>query len=200
MLKKLYLYGDLADTYGEVHSFHINSVGEAIRAMEANFPGFRRSIDRKAEYNVVRGETLADGEALDDDTIFMKFRKGDFHIAPAIIGAKAGVIQVVLGAILIVVGVVLSIYGYGAGTPLIKLGIALMLSGIAVMLTPVPGGQNYDDQEDPNQRRGFLFDGPTNTTEQGGAIPLIYGRMLVGSTIISTSIDIEDVVALTDNS
>lgn len=193
MLKKVHLYGELAEKYGEVHSFHINSVGEAMRAMEANFPGFKRSINREAHYNVVRGETLADGEALNDETVFMKFRKGDFHIAPAIIGAKAGVLQTILGAVLIVVGVILLYTPFAPlGGPLIKLGVALMLSGIAVMLTPVPeGGEGI---EKPDERRSFLFDGPTNTTEQGGAIPLIYGKVLVGSTVISTSLDAKDLI------
>jgi len=199
MLKKLYLYGDLAEKYGAVHSFHIDSVGEAMRAMEANYPGFRNSIDRRAHYNVVRGETLAEGEALDEDTIVMKFKKGDFHIAPAVIGAKAGVLQTILGAVLVVIGIIMLYTPAAAfGPAVIKLGVALMLTGIAVMLTPVPE-TGYGDNEDPNQRRGFLFDGPTNTTEQGGVIPLIYGRMLVGSTIISTSIDIQDVTPLVDN-
>ena len=123
----------------------------------------------------------------------MKFKKGDFHIAPAVIGAKAGVLQTVLGAVLIVVGVILLYTPLSPlGVPLIKLGAALMLSGIAVMLTAVPETDGAG-QEKPDERRSFLFDGPTNTTEQGGAIPLIYGRMLVGSTIISTSLDAQDI-------
>ena len=66
MLRNVFLYGDLAEKYGEVHRFDIGSVGEAVRALEANFPGFKRSIDREANYIVVRGEDLATGEALDD--------------------------------------------------------------------------------------------------------------------------------------
>jgi len=193
MLREIVLYGDLEEKYGKVHKFDVSCVGEAIRALKANFPGFIQSIDKEAEYNVVRGEDLESGEALDEETISMKFKKGSFHIAPAIIGKKAGVFATVLGAVLIVVGAVLSVYGYGAiGVPMMKMGAALMIGGICMMLTPVPGTPEYSERENPDERASFLFDGAKNTTEQGGAIPVIYGRVSVGSTIISSALDVED--------
>ena len=197
MLRNVYLYGDLAEKYGDVHRFDVRSIGETMRALEANFPGFKRSIDKEAEYNVVRGEKLAEGDALNNETIFMKFKKGDFHIAPAIVGAKSGIIASVLGAVLIVVGVVLTVGSYGSasalGAPLIKLGAALMIGGVVMMLTPVPSNPDYGERESSDERASFLFDGARNTTEQGGAIPVIYGRVLVGSTIISSALDVEDI-------
>jgi predicted phage tail protein len=191
-LRNVYLYGDLAKQFGKVHRFDVNSIGEAIRALCVNFPNFKYAIDRDAEYNVVNGKDLATGTALNDETIKLKFKKGDFHIAPAIVGAKAGVLQIVLGAVLFVVGAVLSIYGYGAGVPLMKLGVALMLSGVAVMLTPVP--ETPKESQDPDENRSFIFDGAINTTEQGGPLQLVYGHMLCGSTVISTSLDVVQVL------
>ena len=195
MLRNVYLYGHLADEFGEVHRFDVKSIGEAVRALCANFPKFKYSVKRRENYNVVTGEELATGEALDNETIKLQFHKGDFHICPALIGAKSGVLQVVLGAVLFAVGAVLSVYGFGAGVPLMKIGAGLMLSGVAVMLTPVPQDSNYSEREDPDERASFLFDGAINTTEQGGAIPIVYGRMLVGSTIVSTSLDVQQVLS-----
>jgi len=68
-----------------------------------------------------------------------------------------------------------------------------MLSGVAMMLTPVPGTPEYSEREKPDERQSFLFDGPVNTNEQGGAIPIAYGRVLMGSTVVSTALDVEDI-------
>ena len=192
MLRKVHLLGEMGEKYGKEFEFDVLSVGEAIRALNANFPGFTKDIEKEEHYNVCVGE-FDEKDTLDGQTIFMQHRKGDIWIAPAIEGRKAGVLATVLGAVLVVVGIVLSVYGFGAGAPLIKLGAGLMLGGIAMMLSPIPGTPEYNEREKPDERQSFLFDGPVNTTEQGGAIPIPYGEVLIGSTVVSTALDVEDV-------
>jgi predicted phage tail protein len=194
MLRKIVLYGSLAKKYGKEFKFDVKSVGEALKALDANFPGFLRSIERKGEYHVTVGDDLYNGDSLDHNTVAMQFAKGDIHISPLIQGAKkGGVLNVILGAVLIIIGVVMSVYTSGAGTPLIKLGAGMMLSGVAMMLVPTPNTGGYDDRERPDGKKSFMFDGPINTTEQGGPIPVVYGRVLMGSTVISAAMDVEDV-------
>ena len=191
MLRQVHLLGEMGEKYGTEHKMDVGSVGEALRALDANHPGFIRDIRKEEHYNVCVGD-FNDNDALDDVSVQMNHKKGDIWIAPEVIGRKAGMLATVLGAVLIVVGIVLSIYGFGAGTPLIKLGAGLMLSGVAMMLTPVPGSPQYSEREEPDERQSFLFDGPVNTNEQGGAIPIAYGRVLIGSTVVSTALDVED--------
>ena len=63
------------------------------------------------------------------------------------------------------------------------LGTALMLGGAAMMLAPdVPDGTSSEKAEN------YLFSGPVNTVKQGTAIPLVYGRAIVGSKTISASV------------
>jgi len=63
------------------------------------------------------------------------------------------------------------------------LGTALMLGGAAMMLAPdVPEGNSAEKAEN------YLFSGPVNTVKQGQAIPLVYGRAIVGSKTISASV------------
>ena len=163
MLRTIHVLGE--------HEIHLEadvlSVGEAIRALDANFPGFIQSIKKEEHYNVCVG-SFDEEHTLDTTTIQMRQGEGDIWISPEIIGRKAGVLATVLGAVLVVVGIVLSVYGFGAGAPLIKLGAGLMLSGVAMMLTPVPGTPEYNEREAPDERQSFLFDGPVNTNEQGG--------------------------------
>ena len=193
MLRTIHLLGYLGKKYGYEHRLDVGSVGEALKALNANFKGFLKDIKKEERYNVTVGN-FKEENSLNEETIQMNYRKGDIWISPSIEGKKQGVLTTVLGAVLIVVGIVLSVYGYGLGTPLIKIGAGLMIGGVAMMLTPVPGTPEYNSREKPDDRPSFLFDGPVNTNEQGGAIPIVYGRMLVGSTVVSTAIDVEDII------
>ena len=63
------------------------------------------------------------------------------------------------------------------------LGTALLLGGASMMLAPdVPDGTSAEKAEN------YLFSGPVNTIKQGQAIPLVYGRAIVGSKTISASV------------
>ena len=63
------------------------------------------------------------------------------------------------------------------------LGMGLVLSGAAAMLTP-----EVDDGGGAEQAENYHFSGPINTVKQGGCVPLVYGRAIVGSTTISASL------------
>ena len=63
------------------------------------------------------------------------------------------------------------------------LGTALMLGGAAMMLAP-----DVPDQGSSESAENYLFSGPVNTVKQGQAIPLVYGRAIVGSKTISASV------------
>jgi len=63
------------------------------------------------------------------------------------------------------------------------LGTAMMLGGAAMMLAPdVPDGTSAEKAEN------YLFSGPVNTVKEGGAVPLVYGRAIVGSKTVSASL------------
>lgn len=63
------------------------------------------------------------------------------------------------------------------------LGMGLVLAGAAAMLTP-----EVDDGGGAEQAENYHFSGPINTVKQGGCVPLVYGRAIVGSTTISASL------------
>lgn len=190
MLKTVHLYGDLAEKYGDKHKLDVKSVGEAMRALEANHNGFLKSIKRDGYYEVVRGETLND-EHLDEKTLGMTFGKGDFHISPMVEGSggkNGGIIMAVIGVALLVVAYFVPVLA----SYLVPLGISLIIGGVGQMLagTPSVGVNDYGSQESPEERSSFYFSGPTNTMEQGGVLPLVYGRMTLGSTVVSAGIKI----------
>lgn len=68
-------------------------------------------------------------------------------------------------------------------------GIGMAAGGVVQMLSPQPKGRN--GQESSNQP-SYIFNGAVNTEAQGHPVPLLYGRMIVGSAVISAGIEADD--------
>lgn len=66
-------------------------------------------------------------------------------------------------------------------------GATLVLGGIASLISPVGTNSGKSDG------RSFMYDGPSNSSTQGGALPIIYGRMRVGSVIVSAGVTVENI-------
>jgi|APSaa5957512535_1039671.scaffolds.fasta_scaffold15048_2 predicted phage tail protein len=73
-----------------------------------------------------------------------------------------------------------------------KLGVSMMLGGISQALAPQPkprGEYQYADN-----LPSYHFDGPINTSRQGVPVPICYGRLTIGSAVISAGVYSEDYV------
>lgn len=55
-------------------------------------------------------------------------------------------------------------------------------------MAPALEVRDYSSWERPEERPGFQFNGPVNTAEQGQPVPIIVGRMRVGSVVISAGL------------
>ena len=75
------------------------------------------------------------------------------------------------------------------GTITSVIGASLVLNGIASMLAPV----ETIPEENQDPRRSFNFSGIQNTTRAGVAVPVIYGRTMTGSVVVSANITNEQV-------
>ena len=186
MLRKVHLYGDLAEKYGSEHKLDINSVGEAMRALEANHKGFLKSIKRDGHYKVFMGKDLdGEGDYITKESIEILLGDKDLHISPVSEGSggdEDAWWMVVIGAVLIVASIWCK--------PLLPIGISMLFSGASQLLS-APPSTDYDNMESPEKRVSFFFNGPQNTIEQGGVLPLVYGRMTVGSSVVSAGLRIE---------
>lgn len=72
----------------------------------------------------------------------------------------------------------------GSGELIAFLIIAAIAAGISYVLFSQSKPPRPDD---PTQKSSFLFQGAVNTTAQGGFVPIGYGRLRVGSSVISAS-------------
>ena len=62
------------------------------------------------------------------------------------------------------------------------IGWSLVLGGVAQLLFKPPELQNSDRTEN---QPSFAFNGAVNTVAQGNPVPVGYGRLIVGSQVIS---------------
>lgn len=91
----------------------------------------------------------------------------------------------VMGVIMTVVGVVLLF------TPGMQAaGLALLSAGASVLLAKPPKFDDFREIEEGKKKVSYLFDGPTNAANEGGPVPIGYGRLIVGSQVIQTSQDV----------
>ena len=68
---------------------------------------------------------------------------------------------------------------------MMSVGIAMTIGGVIQMLTPVPKTASQQDQAGTENKPSYLFNGAFNSTQQGLPVPVVYGQMLVGSSVIA---------------
>ncbi|MFP3564685.1 tail assembly protein [Paraburkholderia sp. SIMBA_030] len=186
-LRTVRLYGIVGARFGRVHRLAVASTREAMRALCVTIPGFEKFM-MNAKDNGLTFAVFNGRKNLAEDELSHPVGEDEIRIAPILMGSKTGgLFQTILGAVLIVVGAVISIYG-GSGTPLIGMGASMMLGGIMQMLSPQTTGLAGTT----NNGTSYYFNGPINSAAQGEPVPLVYGRMIVGSKVISSGIYAQD--------
>jgi predicted phage tail protein len=206
------LHGILAEKVKKTKwNLAINSVGEAIRAIETNTKilyktlyelekdnlKYRVLINKK-DFKIFKNpdEIENDLDKVIYSNLTTNYKTGDLKsidIIPIIEGA-GGVVAAVAGIFLTIVGVVLLFTGVGAvfGAALILAGLALTAAGFLSLLSSPPPFVAPEFQSPELATKGgggksYLFDGPTNTRGEGGPIPIGYGRLIIGSKTVSAS-------------
>jgi len=199
MLKEIRLYGHLGKKFGRVHYLAVQSVSEAIRAFCANYKEFEKDfVGDKAYYRVWVGtERLQEAK----DASLPSSYKEVIRIAPVVHGAGGDdLFGIILGVALIafsgpIGGALAGTFGAtaaGITSFVTSLGVSLILGGIASMLAPSVDAP--DPQERPENKPSQVFSGPVNTTAQGHPVPIGYGRLIVGSAVISAGINTVELI------
>lgn len=185
-LRTVRLYGVAGSRFGRVHRLAVSSTREAIRALCVVVPGFEKFL-MNAKDNGLTFAVFSGRRNIDEKELEYPVGSEEIRIAPVLMGSKsAGLFQTILGAALVVVGVVTSEFGGGA---LIGLGASLALGGVMQMLSPQTAGLAGTG---PDNGTSYYFNGAVNSSAQGEPVPLVYGRVRVGSKVISSGIYAED--------
>lgn len=202
-MKTIILLGELGKRYGRKHLLDVKSPAEAVRALCVNFKDFAgfvsTSTERGVGYRVMNMR-----ESLTEDRLHEPASQR-ITIAPVVVGASffkklfSGVGAILTGAALIAASILYPPLGaavlFGTttlATVAFSVGVSLALGGVAQMLAPQPKFDGPSEQDQANQP-SYVFNGAVNTTAQGQAVPVGYGRMIVGSAVISAGVSVEDI-------
>lgn len=191
-MRTIRLYGALGKEFGTTHHFAVDTVNEAIEALRANFPKFFDAI-RHGFYRVVVGKTSRNGMELDEAMLpGFKLGKQDLHIVPVTAGRKRGGVGKIIAGIALI-GLSIATGGsalmgttlFGSttvGAAVGQIGLGLTLTGVASFIAP--------QQEAPDDTKSFTMTGPTTTTREGGIVPIVYGRVWTGGTMINGALSV----------
>ena len=144
-----------------------------------------------------------------------------FSITPVVAGAGGSGGQILLGAALIGASFLFpgaglfgttSIFGVSAagtaagagvivggaaltavGTAFSAIGAGLVLSGVADIISPQPQLSDLEAGRDAAQLESFSISNVVNTSRQGLPVPIAYGRVFVGSAVLSSGLDVDQV-------
>lgn len=192
---KLTIYGRLRKFVGQ-STFEIEAKTplEAFSFLVNNFEGVKEHI-KDQEYCVMAGdlritEALLDMQTESNIKIIPVVHGEVFFLGLAFVGA--GVAATAIGGALTA-----TVLGVSIASALTTIGTSLLITGVSNLLTPQSQPLQTQKQnaltEDPNDP-SYTFTGLLNNTRQGVPINIIYGEVLVGSTVVSSSVDTFQVV------
>ena len=224
MVREVKLYGALAKFVGQRRFLaEINSAGEAVRMLLANFPGLEQHMADQ-HYKVIVDNYESDVDEINNPA------SQRIQIVPVLGGAGGGVGKIVAGVALVAAAIllapagaaVLGIAGAGGGAATAAgftlgiaaanlaatVGVALILGGVSQLISPTPqmgtigplggiGGtgrrQTSTEGTEFDPQESYSFSGIQNTSKQGVPVPVVYGETIIGSVVISAGIDVDTI-------
>ena len=213
-MKVVKVYGALRKRLGQCRfEFDVATPAQAIKALCANFPGLDKWLIDSEKDGVAYRVAVSKEKATEQDItpLLMPFSDREvFSITPVVAGAGRGTGQLLLGAALI--GVSLAFPGGGlfggtvfgflggpaasagvlttVGTAISAVGANLVLNGIAQLISPQPD-VGFERGVEAAKLESFVFNNVVNTSKQGLPVPIAYGRLFVGSAVLSSGLDVD---------
>jgi predicted phage tail protein len=204
-MKVVKVYGPLRKYLGQCRfEFVADTPAQAMKALCVNFPGLAQwLVDREAEgmaFRVTRGRDKITNEA-PEGLVLPWSEREVFSIAPVIVGAGRGVGRILAGVALIGLGFLAGGGFFGAAfaknlgliAAVKTVGVSLALGGVAELISPMPSMGGLTSGKEAARLESFSFSGIVNTSKQGMAVPICYGRAFVGSAVISSGLDVDQV-------
>jgi predicted phage tail protein len=205
VLREVRLYGPLRARFGRSHWLAVESPAEAVHALCMLLAGFREALlsHNGPGYRVLVGEGRATQARTEDTLQLGAGSAAVIRLAPVLHGNKrGGALGIVAGIALLVAAPWLgSVIGGAMGSMsaglavgslvtsgAAMLGKAMILGGVMQLLSPQRKGSGSAAPRETS----YTFNGPVNVTSPGGPVPLIFGRMIVGSIVVSSGISTDE--------
>jgi predicted phage tail protein len=220
-MKVVKVYGALRKKLGQCRfQFEADTPAQALKALCVNFPGLEKWLLDSEKDGVGYRVTLGKEKITEQNAALIIgpwSEREVFSITPVIAGAGGLGGQIGIGVGLIALSFLLpgaglfgatSIFGATAatagtagalttlGVALSGLGASLVLGGVAQALSPAPVQSTTTTERgrDAAKFESFTFSGIVNTAKQGLPVPIAYGRVFVGSAVLSSGLDVDQLI------
>ena len=172
-MTEIHLHGILGQKYGKLHKFSVKEPKDVVRALETNYEDFTKELKNLLENKIIY-TMVCDGDWLKNEKSFHKKSIKKIDFIPCIIGSG----PVVFGS----VGAAISFWASAAIA--IAAAVYSYVQAGKQQYPEIPGAEGVSSVNS----RSLAFSNRENITEQGNPVPLVYGRMKIGSSVIQSSI------------
>jgi predicted phage tail protein len=211
----VYLHGYLGDKFTrEPITLYARDIRDVVKGLSCGLGKEFLMEIRSGSWHVSTGKRTTDSDLpteednlVTEDTSGFPIKEEEVHIYPRVegnitlsilgslagaLGASAATVTAIstLGGVL---GSTAAIAGASVAGMIINVGLTLAATAAlsAVVQAISNPSMDYDNAE-VDRAASFLFNGVVNVVEQGGAVPLVYGKHLTGSTVISVNMVSEE--------
>lgn len=187
-------YGSLKQ-FGSEFNLDCKTPAEVVQALTSQIPKLRQFI-QQGLFTVRVGRDYFDNRYLEQGLNQKLKDDATVHFTPTLKGSKrGGLFGVIAGVALIATAFALgplgfSVIGANAAWMVGGVGASMLLGGVAQMLTKMPSMSTGKDAE---RKQSTSFSNLSNMAAQGRPMPLAYGRIRVGSLIISQGVETMDI-------
>ena len=189
-MKTVYLHGKLGKRFGEKWQLHVNTVQEALFAIDSNSEGFLQYIlelnsgsepyiiVKKDPNKTIQKDNFEESIVREDTAVFLK-DKQEIHLVPSV---KGGFVFTAIGvaAGLLSVGVS-ALAASSFLTKMVVMGI------IQVAMNALFKPPKQPKPSSPVSTKSFLLQGSSNRQAQNIPVPIGYGRVKIGCANISVT-------------
>lgn len=185
-------YGSLKQ-FGSEFRLDCQTTAEIVQALTSQIPKLRQFI-QQGLFTVRVGRDYFDNRYLEQGLSHKLKDDATVHFTPVLKGSKRGGLFGVIAGVAIIAGAIAlgplaGIISTNAAWIVGSVGASLLLGGVAQMLTKMPEMRMGTEKE---KKQSTAFSNLSNMTAQGKSMPLAYGRMRVGSLIISQGVETMD--------
>jgi predicted phage tail protein len=210
MMRNIYLEGELGDRYGRELTANVDSVRDAFRLIEANYPDFKTYLVSCHEKDIGFTVDVA-GKAIEkEEDLIFPIQSGDIVISPIPAGSKSGGAKIlaavaIIGLMFVPGGAALigaasaggtSIAGYVAGAA--SLGVSAGIAGtvftiastiaLNLAMTGLQQLMAPDPATDADEPTSYMFNGSEQNVIEGDPVPILYGELRVPGRPIAFSV------------
>lgn len=187
-------YGSLKQ-FGSDFRLDCKTPAEVIHALTSQIPKLRQFI-QQGLFTVRVGRDYFDNRYLEKGLSQKLKDDAIVHFTPTLKGSKRGGLFGVITGVALIAGALalgplgFSVIGANAAWMVGGLGASLLLGGVAQMLTKMP---SMSTGKDADKKQSTSFSNLSNMAAQGRPMPIAYGRIRVGSLIISQGVETMDI-------